>query len=239
MLYTTRGIVLQQLRYAESSLIVKIYTEQFGLKSYIVKGVHKKKSSIRASLLQHLSLVELVCDSKEYGGLQHPKEIRLEHPYQRLQTDIIRSSIALFLNEMLIHTLRTEEADNELFGFLHESLVLLDSQEHIPAHYHLWVIIHLMHFLGIQPQQTPEKPTYLNLAEGWFQANQGLQETLDAEATQALVQLLQSTADHAAKINIPHTVRTRLLESLVKYYQWHIADFGEIHSYKILAEILA
>jgi len=84
MLYTSRGIVLHQLRYSESSVIVKIFTEKYGLKSYIFKGVHKKKASIRSSLLQHLNLVELVCDDKDYGGLQHPKELRLEYPYHTL-----------------------------------------------------------------------------------------------------------------------------------------------------------
>ncbi len=239
MMYTTRGIVLQQIRYAESSLIVKIYTEQFGLKSYIVKGVHKKRPGTPASLLQHLNLVELVCESKEYGGLQHPKEIRLEHPYQRLSADIIRSSIALFLNEILIHAIRQEEADSELFEFLHHALIRLDSRDDGLAHFHIWVIIRLMHLLGIQPQKTDEAPVFLNLREGWFQSHQGLDETLDSSSTKAFLQLMRAEEEELGSVSIPQAVRTCLLNGIVKYYQWHIPGFGEIHSHKILAEVLA
>ena len=33
-----QGVVLQSLRYGDSSLIVKVFTRNFGLRSYMLKG---------------------------------------------------------------------------------------------------------------------------------------------------------------------------------------------------------
>ncbi len=240
MLYTTRGIVLHQLRYSETSVIVKIFTEQYGLKSYIFKGVHKRKASVKSSLLQHLNLVELVCEDKDYGGLQHPKELRMEHTYRTLSTDIRKSSIGLFINEMLLHTIRHEEADPELFTFLHDALLWLDNTNGPVADFHLWLCTHLTSHLGFQPQETDGLPKYFNLKEGLFQEHSGiLDEFMDEACTKSFHQLLNISCDQLQECSIPHSLRIRTLQQIIIYYKWHIADFGEIQSHLILAEILS
>ena len=44
MITKTRGIVLNYIKYGDTSIICKIYTEQFGLQSYIINGIRKSKS---------------------------------------------------------------------------------------------------------------------------------------------------------------------------------------------------
>jgi DNA repair protein RecO (recombination protein O) len=240
MLYTSRGIVLHQIRYSESSVIVKIFTEVYGLKSYIFKGVHKKKASVRSSLLQHLNLVELVCDDKDYGGLQHPKELRLEYPYHSLNSDIRKSSIALFINEILLHAIRHEEADSGLFAFLHDSFVWLDRAEGPVSDFHLWLCIQLTSHLGFEPQETDEAPKYFSLKEGLFREHSGiLDEFMDEPCTAAFHRLLNSSLNDLHQCNLTHGLRLQLLQKVITYFNWHIADFGEIQSHKILAEVLS
>lgn len=240
MLYTSRGIVLHQLRYSESSVIVKIFTEQYGLKSYIFKGVHKKKASIRSSLLQHLNLVELVCDDKDYGGLQHPKELRLEYPYHTLTSDIRKSSIALFINEILLHAIRHEEADAELFAFLHHSLIWLDKAEGSVSDFHLWLCIQLTAHLGFEPQETEGQPNYFSLKEGLFKESSGiLDEFMDEACTASFHRLLNAPIENSQQCGLTYAIRTKLLQHMITYFSWHIADFGEIQSHKILAEVLS
>ena len=54
MLYKTRGIVLNHIKYSDTSVIVTMYTETFGRQAYIVNGVRGKKSKIKANIFQPL-----------------------------------------------------------------------------------------------------------------------------------------------------------------------------------------
>ena len=43
MLHKTRAIVFKTTDYGETSVIVQLFTEKFGLQSYIINGVKKPK----------------------------------------------------------------------------------------------------------------------------------------------------------------------------------------------------
>ncbi|MBE9480196.1 MAG: DNA repair protein RecO, partial [Bacteroidetes bacterium] len=126
MLFKTRGIVFHQIKYSESSVIAKIYTELFGIQSYLIKGVRNKKSKIKSALLQHLSIVDLVVYHKEKSNIQYIKEIRSEYQFTSIPFDIRKSSIAVFINEILYKSIHEEEANQNLFDYLLNSIKLLD-----------------------------------------------------------------------------------------------------------------
>ena len=52
MTYKTKGIVLNFIKFKESSIICKIFTESFGLQSYIINGVRSSNKSKNMSLFQ-------------------------------------------------------------------------------------------------------------------------------------------------------------------------------------------
>nr|MBC8458136.1 DNA repair protein RecO [Deltaproteobacteria bacterium] len=101
MLYKTRGIVLHSVKYSESSLIVKVYTEIFGLQSYLLKGIRSQKAKTKPALFQSLSLLDMVVYHKEKSSLHPVKEVRLAAPTHSISSDIRKSSIALFLAELI------------------------------------------------------------------------------------------------------------------------------------------
>ena len=84
MLYTSKGIVLHHFKYGEKSIIAKIYTEKFGLQSYIINGVRSKKTKNKASYLQALSLIEINAVKKENKGLQQIKDIKIDISFQEI-----------------------------------------------------------------------------------------------------------------------------------------------------------
>lgn len=96
MLHKTRGIVFKVTDYAESSLIVQIYTEQFGLQSYIVNGAKKPRAKIHQSMLQPLYLLDMVVYHKAGGSVQRISELKNAPVLQSIPYDVIKSSIALF-----------------------------------------------------------------------------------------------------------------------------------------------
>ncbi|PIZ05346.1 MAG: DNA repair protein RecO, partial [Flavobacteriales bacterium CG_4_10_14_0_8_um_filter_32_5] len=126
MLHTTKGIVIHQFKYGEKSVIAKIYTEKFGLQSYIINGVRSKKSTNKFAYLQPLSLVEINAYHKENKGLQHLKSIKLDIPFQYIPFDVYKGSIAFFVAEVIYKTIKEEEANSELFDFLYNSVQVLD-----------------------------------------------------------------------------------------------------------------
>ena len=113
MLHKTSGIILHTVKYSETSLIVKIYTRDFGLQSYMVTGVRSKKSKNKASLFQPLALVELEVSNTNKGSLQRISEINILHPYSDIPYNIVKSSIAIFLNEILYKAIKEEHADED------------------------------------------------------------------------------------------------------------------------------
>ena len=51
MIESTKGIALHYYKYSENSVIAKIFTEKFGLQSYIIKGIRNKNSKQKLSIL--------------------------------------------------------------------------------------------------------------------------------------------------------------------------------------------
>ena len=78
MVHNTKGIVLRVVKYGETSVIVTIYTELFGIQSYIVNGVRttSKKGASKASLFQPAAILDLIVYHNELKNLQRIKESR-------------------------------------------------------------------------------------------------------------------------------------------------------------------
>jgi len=268
MLHSTRGIVFHSLKYSETSVIVKIYTELFGIQSYLVKGVRNQRSKIRPGLFQSVALLDLVVYHKAKQSLQAIKEVRLAHPYRSIPFDIRKSSVALFINELAYKTIREEEPNPALFGFLWETCMALDNTGESVSCYPVRFTVQMMHYLGIHPRNnhSPEAAVF-NLREGLFQAAvPDHQHYLDAgnshmfsgllracEETgerngetancEAITNTRKNTSDVSkwrdSEIFMDPGSRNRMLETLLLYYQLHLPGFKGVQSHHILHEVLA
>lgn len=238
-LSTTRGIILHQVRYAESSLIVTIYTEAFGLGSYMIKGVRKSKPTVSPALLQALTLVELVVNRRENTHLHYVKEVRSSFPYTHLSSDIKKSSIGFFINELLYRSIKEEEANPSLFGFVQTSLELLDLTRESVANFHLWFALQLTRYLGFMPSEGQERHLYFDLKDGVF-----LHQKPDHIHVTALPfsrWIMEWSRPGFRDFNVPVvtlTERRELLGIILEYYRLHIQSFGVMKSPAILEEVL-
>ena len=238
MLYSTRGIILQTIRYSETSAISRIYTEQFGVKSYMLKGIYRAKSKIKANLLQGLNLVEITADHREYKDLQYPKELKMEYPYKSIPWDVKKMATALFLNEMMLRAIRHEEADPGLFSFLRDKLIWLDESDENPPNFHLWFCIHATKYFGFMPETNTTLHQIFNMTEGCFQKSQPDHPHFIAPPlSKFFYQLLSANLEDLSNIRFTIIERRQLTVDLIEYYSLHLHDFGQIHSHKILADI--
>jgi len=240
MLHQTKGIALHATKFSETSYIVKIYTELFGLQSYLVKGVRKQNAKIKSGLFQPLTLLDLVVYHKEKSSLQTLKEAGYSYTYQTIPFDIRKSSIALFINELMYKTIHEEDPHPELFSFLYQTCVYLDNIVDNFTLFHLVFSLQLTRYLGCMPRLNySEKDLFLNLREGNFQANApDHPDFLNPSMSNLFFQLLKTPEGACASIHVPAKTRDTLLEMILIYYRLHVPGFREVQSHNILHIVL-
>ncbi|HXI01003.1 MAG TPA: DNA repair protein RecO [Sphingobacteriaceae bacterium] len=241
MLHKTRGIVFKTTDYAESSVIAQIFTEKFGLQSYLINGVKKPKSKIRTNMLQPLHLLDMVVYHKPAGNMQRVAELRQLPVFHSIPYDVIKSSIVIFLNEILYKAIRQQTADDILFEFLYKSIELLDRVDGGLANFHLYFLLRLTKFLGFYPDRTTEGTNdYFDLQNGAFLKYPPTHQlVLHQPYTTYWTQLLKANFENLENIQIPVTERRILLNEIIHYYQLHIEGFGQIKSHRVLEDVLA
>ncbi len=240
MLLKTRGIILRTVKYSETSLITDIFTEEKGLRSYIISGVRTPKAKVAAGLLQVTSLVDLVAYEKEDANkLNRIKEIKAAHVYTSLPFDVQKSSVALFMAEMARHNIKGVEINAPLFHFLFDVFKFLDETTGNYANLHISFMLEMSQFLGFQPHgETYTEGAIFDLKEGVFQqGNIGHSHFLDENMSKILRGLLETPWYRSELIKISRAGRRILLTELVNYFRLHIEGFPEMNSLKILQEI--
>lgn len=239
MLHHTRGIVLHHLRYSETSVIARIYTEMFGLQSYLIRGVRKPKARIRLGLLERLTLLEMVVYYREGKSLQNIRELRPAYVFRSMHSDIRKSSQALFINEVIFKSVKEEERNTALFDFLFACIEELDNPRVFLPHFHLAFMARLAGFLGFAPQLNYTPHSWFNLQEGHFEEKQPLHSHYIApEHARYFNFLLNKPAPEDPQIMIPGSSRKVLLEKLIEFYELHLPSFGGLHTPEILHEVL-
>ncbi|UZH54005.1 DNA repair protein RecO [Salinimicrobium tongyeongense] len=237
MLITTKAIVFSALKYGEADLIVKCFTLQSGLKTYLLRGVLKsKKGKIKASLFQPLTRLEVVASHKDKGTLEYMKEAKLAKAYQSLHTNMLKSSVVMFLAEVLKNAVKEEEANPELYNFLDTSLEWFDT--HGPAvNFHLLFLLKLSRYLGFYPDDSQCDAPVFNLVDGTFQEVETNPDCINDENVGLLQRLLGTDFDELSAIKLNQTTRSGFLLMLLKYYEIHLQGFHKPKSLAVLNEI--
>ncbi len=241
MLHKTRGIVFKVTDYSESSVIVQIFTEKFGLQSYLINGIKKPKSKIKLNSIQPLHLLDMIVYHKTSGNIQRVSELRHQPVFQSIPYDIVKSSLTLFLNEVLYKSLRQHEPDEVLFEFLFHAIEILDSLNSGLANFHLYFLLRLTRFLGFYPDNTYASPSaWFDLKAGNYSKAQPPHNLIvEPPFTAIWVNILHSNFDNLQNLHISGPDRKVLLEKIIMYYRLHIEGFGDVRSVGVLEEVLS
>lgn len=237
MLVKTKAIVISSLKYQEKSLIVKCLTLSEGLKSYFVPNAFAaKKSNQKIAYFQPLTILEIEANHKNKGTLEHFKEIRLAHAYQTISSDILKSTIVMFLSEIIHHSIHEEEKNEPLFLFLESALLWLDAHDEV-ANFHLILVLEMTKFLGFYPDTSDKDFPYFEKNEGLFIPLQSI-SCLNEQETHLFKRLLDLKFDSNQKI-FAGTERQLLLKILLSYYAIHLDGFKNPKSLDVLKEVFA
>ncbi len=248
-LHKTRGIVLRTVKYGETSIIVTLFTELFGIQSYLVNGVRTvtKKGSGKANLFQPTAILDLVVYHNELKQLNRIKEFKWAVIYRHILTNVRKNAVALFMVELLTKCLKQPEGNPDLFHFTEDAFLHLDEgSDSVMANLPLFFALHLTHFFGVPP--SPLKRQFhgndnliFDLKESAFTLEQPSHphfiEGKPALITAELLQVRQPAELEEIKLN--HVFRRNLLEAYERYYALHIPEFGTLKTLPVLREVLS
>ena len=231
MISSTKGIVLSFLKYKETSIIVRVFTEQFGLRSYIVNSVRTARGKGKIALYQPLTILELEVYENKSKNIQRISETKCHFPYRHIPFEISKMTVAIFISELLTKVLRNaEEQNKELYSFLENSLIQFDLMSDTEGYFHLQFMLKLSFFLGFQPYDIEELLHQLDT-----ETVMGVKYNFSIEDKKVLNQLKK--ADYDTSLEIPSVVKNTFLQLIIRYYQLHEEQLGKMKSLHVLREV--
>jgi DNA repair protein RecO (recombination protein O) len=244
-LHKTKGIVLRTVKYGETSLIVTVYTELFGIQSYIVNGVRtsSRKGPGKANLFQPAAILDLVVYHNDLKNLQRLREFRWGILYEHIFFNVLKNAVALFMVELLQKCLKQPEPNPDLFYFIEDAFVLLDRSEgRVLANYPLFFILHLAGFFGFRIDDVYTGDiSILDLREGQFVSDHPqhpyVLEGTDSYITSQLLRVRRPEELQGLPLN--QETRRQLLRAYLDFYALHVPDFGEMRTLAVLQTVLA
>jgi DNA repair protein RecO (recombination protein O) len=233
----TKAIVLSALKFQEKSLIVKLFTLSDGLKSYFVRDAFSgRKGNHKIAYFQPLTLLEIEAVHKNKGTLENFKEIKISHPYATIASDISKSTMVMFLSEMLHHSIHEEEANPDFFSFLETAFLWLDTNDQI-ANFHLILLMEATKFLGFYPENSNPDYAFFEMREGVFVPFETV-TCLNNSNSYLLKKLLELRFD-STQVLFNSKERQELLKIIIDYYALHLDGFRKPKSLEVLMEVFS
>lgn len=211
MITTTDAIVLHTLKYGDQKIIVDFYTEALGRVSSMIKLSVTKKGKMRKQLFQPLTLLTITVDFRPRQQFQRLSDVQMLAPWQTLCYDPVKTSIGIFLAEVLYNVARQEQADDTLFRFVRTSMEWFDLTTSGVANFHIAFLIQLTRFLG------------------W--------DIKYADDAWKLGDILQMTIDNAGSYELSRSQRQAYLHLILKHYENNVPSFPQLQSLAILQQI--
>lgn len=238
MIETTNAIVLNSIKYGDTSLITSCYTKDCGIKSYMLRGVLKsKKAKIKAAYFQPLMQLQLTANHNNKGTLNSLRDVEVLHFYNSIYTNIKKQSIALFLSEMLYNSIKEEEYNEALYNYLEASFLWLDTHDDI-SNFHLLFLLNLTKFLGFYPELNEIQSLYFDLQEGRFTTGKKPTTVSDNNLIQ-FKKLLGINFDVLHEVDFSAANRQAILSILIQYFELHLSGFKKPKSLNVLKAVFS
>ncbi|MBE6211085.1 MAG: DNA repair protein RecO [Rikenellaceae bacterium] len=237
--YKARGIVLNTVKYGDSSMVAQLLTDVGGRCSYMVQGVRSSRGrGSKAALLQPMFAVEFEGLESSKMDMHRFRELRSGLVLQSTPFDVRKSTIALFMAEVLYRLVRESEPNEALFDFVWGSVEALDAMDEGVANFHLWFLANLSRFLGFSPAGEYSSGAMFDMKEGRFTTMpSGHSAVMDAPNAEILRDLLECDVRYLAEIGLNRRQRVEFLDEMMRYYGYHLEAVNTVRSIRILQEV--
>ncbi|WP_439183017.1 DNA repair protein RecO [Carboxylicivirga taeanensis] len=238
MIHTTKGIVLNHIKYKETSIIVTVYTEAFGRQNYLINNVRSKRNKGYSVFLQPMTLLDLQVYHRPKADIQRIKDFKVAHPLESIPFKQEKRAMAFFLTELMSKVLREEERNTDLFNFIFHGIEVFDTGTRGTANFHLFFLFQLSRFLGFGPEGDTSNQSYFDLLNGHFtntEPSHGF--FLTEQVNNNWKRLFSLEADQLHQLQLKGEERYALLEAILDYFRLHIDTLGEIKSLSIVHQL--
>jgi DNA repair protein RecO (recombination protein O) len=241
MLEKTRGIILNQIKYTDSGIVVRLYTRKFGRQSFLIKGMRNRKAGKHNILFQPMFILDLEMHFKASREMQVLKEFSVFFTPYNIHSNIKKSCVAIFLSEVLISVLKEESPHTEMFDYIEESIIYFDRCIEGYANFHISFLAGLSSYLGFEPgQRTNESDIFFDMTNGRFVPIPPVDGNYANESvSDILADFFMASFDTAKDITLTGSIRNEVLETLVRYYSIHLPGLKKIKSLEVLKEVFS
>jgi len=243
MLIKTQGIVLRPVRYGDTSLVVTVFTNEMGLKAFMVKGVRSSSSGKnKAAYFQPGTILDMVVAETAGRSMHYIREFSASYIYSNIHQDVVRNSIMLFSVEVLLRLLPENAHFPALFSVSRTFLIALDNAPASNvANFPLWFLLQCGRLLGYELNgRFAEDMPYLNREDGGFSSHPPSSAPYTTTEDARLMSEMLMAADTAdiASFTAGSESRYRLIDWYIAFLQQYTGHFGNIRSLVILRSLL-
>lgn len=237
----TEGLVLRSKKYSETSLILDIYTQLHGLRSYIVSGVRKSRSKSNAGIYQVMNFIHLVAYDKDNDTLCRITEASPKFIYKNLQKDVVKSSVGMLLLEITRNAIKEKEQNENLYAFLENWFLFLDQTQIPIGNLTTKYMLALSEHLGFRPVENygPEHPIFDTYEAKFISEDLENKYCVNEELSGHIFSLMRTPRSHIHEVIIDRESKSLLLDKFIQLYQLHLDNFKDLKSISILRQVLS
>lgn len=237
--YKARGIVLHTMKYSESSMVVFMLTDMLGRQNYMVQGIRGPRSKgNKAALFQPMFVIDFVGLESPRVQMHRMKEVQSAVPFASIPFDVRKSTISLFMAEVLYRLVKEVEPQSPIFDFVVAAVAALDAMTEGVANFHLWFLVQLSYYLGFYPGNE-------YVPGGWFDIREGLfspvmpqhRLALDADDSRMLATLMAADVSQLDAIRLTREQRSGFMSAILNYFGYHLDSISNVRSIEILREV--
>ncbi len=220
-------------------MVVYLLTDVGGRRSYMVQGVRSRNGrGSKLALFQPMFPVE-------FEGLESPRqqmdrfrEVRAGYVLQSLPFDVRKSTMALFMAEVLYRLVRESEPNEALFEFVWGSVAALDEMHDGVANFHLWFLAHLSRLLGFFPGNDYREDAWFDIREGLYTNTQPRHvDFMTQQSARTLHDLVDCDVRYLSEIGLNREQRVAFLNAMLVYFGYHLDAISAVQSVRILREV--
>lgn len=237
-------IALRTVKYSDKNAILSAFSREEGRVSLLVPaGTGRAAARLRA-LMMPMGMFECVAEIRPARDILPVRDVR---PITLPPIgDPLRSSLALFLADILGGVLREQAADPSLFQFLERAINLLGD---VPSatnphpltakalcNFHIWFLLRLTVPLGIEPDWSTYRPgSYFDLTGGIFRTLPPSHRNFLPQGESATGRLLSRlTPRNLGHLQLTRFERNTVLDRILLYFRTHFPSLGEPASLSVL-----
>jgi DNA repair protein RecO len=224
------GILIDKQAYSESSIVLHFYTLERGFQSFVFKGALKKRKA-----LNQLGLYEISYFKRPESDLGIINQLDFAWTPLALFERPQKVMLVFFMTDILQQTLRYQGADPQLFYFIRDQLLRLETNDQLRDFPGTFLAQYLM-ILGYTPLIDEEGYSVFDMNTGRF--SHALGDNSSCIQDKTMLHYLVAQFWPQDELQFSGLVHKEGLRVLIQYASIHLANFNIDKTLEILHDTL-